>query len=694
MPAQLIAQQNGSLQSVDFEIPFVTADAAGNGVNLTIGTAFDATTGYDPQYDLYAPPPGPAGTFDGRISFEDEDYFTFFQPTTDEETVWPMQVRPSSGNSPVTLSWNTADFPEEGQVLLTLSGGEIIDLREQSEFVFEGTGFSFFTVTYRIVEEEPAPGPFNLLTPADGTELVTIPESDDIVEINWETSENAETYTWLLIAADGNFDEPLLSETTEENGLIFTSGALDAILEALSIEPGESAALQWTVFAQNGDEVTEAANGPFDLTLIRGIADVSVDPASLSFEVSEFSSDTQLLTLSNTGQLDATLSVSAEAEDAGSWLSASEIQVTVPAGGEASVSITADAAAGNLEPGAYTGIVSFTGSDTDLTVWVALSVMALPLGDFDLLTPPDGTALVTIPESDDAVEISWEASENAETYTWLLIAAGGSFDDPLLSEITEETSLVFTSGGLDAILEGLSIEQGESVALQWTVFAQRGDQTNAAANGPYDFTLERAAAAIEVSPAELSFEIEEGDTGEAEVTITNTGELTLAGEISIADAIGWISLSETTFSLSAGETLTFEVLISTEDLTPGLYDGQVLITSNAASEPEVTISVALEVTPGTALSPDEVPLFFDLSQNYPNPFNPVTQIAYALPEAAEVRLEVFNLTGQRVALLVEGIQNAGYYTVSFDAARLSSGVYLYRLQAGSFVQTRKMTLVK
>ena len=83
-----------------------------------------------------------------------------------------------------------------------------------------------------------------------------------------------------------------------------------------------------------------------------------------------------------------------------------------------------------------------------------------------------------------------------------------------------------------------------------------------------------------------------------------------------------------------------------------------------------------------------------LSQNYPNPFNPTTQIAYQLPDAANVRLSVFNLLGQEVEVLVNERKESGSYTAIWNASYLSSGVYMYRLEVGSNVITKRMTLIK
>ena len=94
------------------------------------------------------------------------------------------------------------------------------------------------------------------------------------------------------------------------------------------------------------------------------------------------------------------------------------------------------------------------------------------------------------------------------------------------------------------------------------------------------------------------------------------------------------------------------------------------------------------------LSVDLTPNSFGLSQNYPNPFNPSTAISYQLSAVSEVRLVVFDLLGREVATLVNEKKEAGNYTVSFNGANLTSGVYFYKLSAGNFSEIKKMTLVK
>ena len=89
-----------------------------------------------------------------------------------------------------------------------------------------------------------------------------------------------------------------------------------------------------------------------------------------------------------------------------------------------------------------------------------------------------------------------------------------------------------------------------------------------------------------------------------------------------------------------------------------------------------------------------IPENFKLSQNYPNPFNPVTTIQYKLPFTSDVKLIIYNLLGQEVFRLEQFAQLAGNHRVIWDASSVASGVYFYRLQAGDFVQTRKMVLLK
>ena len=90
----------------------------------------------------------------------------------------------------------------------------------------------------------------------------------------------------------------------------------------------------------------------------------------------------------------------------------------------------------------------------------------------------------------------------------------------------------------------------------------------------------------------------------------------------------------------------------------------------------------------------QIPNKYELAQNYPNPFNPSTTIQFALPKAGVVSLKIYNILGEEVTELINREMNAGFQKINFDASHLSSGLYLYRISVGEFVDVKKMMLLK
>jgi len=124
-------------------------------------------------------------------------------------------------------------------------------------------------------------------------------------------------------------------------------------------------------------------------------------------------------------------------------------------------------------------------------------------------------------------------------------------------------------------------------------------------------------------------------------------------------------------------------------------DGNTIIVGGIADN--TNLGAAWIFIPGTTSveqTSNETPSSFLLEQNYPNPFNPSTNIQFALPQSGYVKLEIFSITGERVDVLISEELNAGKYNYEWSGSNLTSGVYFYRLNAGSFIETRKMILLK
>ncbi len=110
------------------------------------------------------------------------------------------------------------------------------------------------------------------------------------------------------------------------------------------------------------------------------------------------------------------------------------------------------------------------------------------------------------------------------------------------------------------------------------------------------------------------------------------------------------------------------------------------LVNNASQEPSISLAKESEVI--------SMPRDYSLDQNYPNPFNPTTKISYSLPEASFVTLKVFDILGREVTTLINEVKQPGKYEVEFNASKLPSGTYVYKLTTGKYQTIRKMLLMK
>ncbi|MBD3169965.1 MAG: S8 family serine peptidase [candidate division Zixibacteria bacterium] len=173
-------------------------------------------------------------------------------------------------------------------------------------------------------------------------------------------------------------------------------------------------------------------------------------------------------------------------------------------------------------------------------------------------------------------------------------------------------------------------------------------------------------------------------------------------DLAVQFTLGWLSVEPRGGAVEPGGEMDVDVIFDASNLESGVYTGTIMCHGWDMNHnlDDVEIPVTLRVSP-TTIGDDKpaLPTVYRLAQNYPNPFNPVTQIRYDLPKDSKVRLEIFNILGQRVRTLIDGMETAGYKTVVWDGMndsgqRVTSGIYFYHLKAGKFEAVKKMTIVK
>ncbi len=238
-------------------------------------------------------------------------------------------------------------------------------------------------------------------------------------------------------------------------------------------------------------------------------------------------------------------------------------------------------------------------------------------------------------------------------------------------------------------------------------------------NGNLDleFTVSAAppeSAQVLVSPTFIIKSAEHGEVVSDTVIVYNIGGGPLHYSFSDRDRFSgdpsdlpWLTESPGTGMVAAGDSAVVTVSMNTADIPADTtYDILIVVSSNDMVTPEEEVIGRLIVGPATGIGggttpSGALPKVFALSQNYPNPFNPSTSIRYDVPaeygEGVDVRLEIFNIRGQRVTTLVDAEKKPGSYMVHWngmdDGGRMmGSGVYIYRLKAGSYTSVRKMVI--
>jgi hypothetical protein len=157
---------------------------------------------------------------------------------------------------------------------------------------------------------------------------------------------------------------------------------------------------------------------------------------------------------------------------------------------------------------------------------------------------------------------------------------------------------------------------------------------------------------------------------------------------------------------SKGKIVKTQNIASPRDITPShdlasqqsisppqhlVFSPKVMKAKTSGTRFTIKVNAATSVTNESGY---DLPSVVELDQNYPNPFNPSTTINFAVPEQSTVKLVIYDMLGRKVAELLNEPKSPGRYSINFDASRLASGLYLYRLQVGSSVLTKKMTLIK
>jgi len=570
------------------------------------------------------------------------------------------------------------------------------------------------------IASSPPLNPFNLLTPAAGVTITTLPGSSTPVSFTWDTSTATATYKWVF----GSPVVPprLFTLSSSTNSLTTTLGALDAMLAGAGVAQGDSLVGQWDVWAYRNNppanDSLSSANGPRALTLKRAL------PPLTAFNLVSPATDTTIVT---SAFVTSPISFRWRSAGAGAtyrWKFASPafpdtVRLNVTAALDTSITFRSsqldsliaglgiapgDSIVGQWRVYAYSGSDSLASSQTR---GVIFRRAALPpcLSDFRV-TRTTGITYVSIATTgnsfaawrngtsiDDnrsaATPIGFTFNYLGVDYTSFSASTNGYLDfssstatgagtgaygyqntqftattGTLLALGPLYDDLIFPSGTPQANVMKYQVDgtaPDRVLTVEWIGVRQFASSTTGSMN--FQVKLYETSNKIEFIYGPM-------DPGTATPSYTlGLNAATMSSTPTICELLTQQTPNSATFSNVPQNALT------------------VVPESNSKLTFELPV---VSVEPVSGILPEG----FSLEQNYPNPFNPTTTIRFSMPHPGHVTIKVFDVLGRELAKLVDGFHLPGFYDVSWDASSFASGVYFYRMQAGTFSQVRKLMILK
>lgn len=572
--------------------------------------------------------------------------------------------------------------------------------------------------TITLKRKKPLLTAFNLVSPPTNTTILTLVSNTTPVNINWTKSGEAVKYKWIYASPNFSSQSNVKFNVQSNNGgydsvLTVRNSQIDSLLAGISVLPGDSSVGQWRVYGYSAADSLSSVQ-TYNITLRRGIAPTittTLDSIVVNLPVNQ--TTTRNFSIGNSGQFplnwvvtESSISLDNLSVNKTDADRINTLQANQPKGAP-DIYHGEDVTDSQGGPDGF----GYTWIDSDepggpAFNWVDISTTGTQITTWTSGTADDGSVVVPLP-------FSFPFYGN--NYSQIKICTNGwqSFDVTSISNAyingaipsTAEPNLVMypfwddqnvTSSG--AVYYKNDAENNRFIIMYKDVPHYTPDP------GPYTYeTIIYSDGRIYYQYLNMGTPLNSATIGTENAggtialqVVNNANYMHNNLAIKIEKGLGWVDENPTSGTIVPAGNQNVIVTFNSTGLTPNSsYAGNLNIGSNDPLRPVKTIRVRLNVGPTDVQNNTlGIPSAFSLSQNYPNPFNPSTKISYAIPTEGLVRLSIYNILGRQVATLVNDFRRAGYYDADFNASDLASGLYFYKLESGSFTETKRMLLIK